>query len=182
MHRAFTLVEVLITVALFAVLMFAVTQLYIVFGRVIVFQKASIDVALGGSSIMDNIRLAGLQADHIIASHVFSGISYNSGTTTAIFELPSINSSGSIIPGAYDYIGIYSSGTNAYRIIDTASGSARTGEYKQLTGVLNALSFTYDNPDFTLVTNVTANATTSVVVRGETTQTHLREHIYLRNL
>lgn len=182
MSRAFTLVETVIAIALSALLMLAVTQLYIVYGRVILFQKSSIDVALGGSNIIDAARTAGLQAKRVVASHTFSGVSYSSGTTTAIFELPAIDASGALITDAYDYVGIYAAGTDAYRLIDAAPGSARTAGRKRLTGVLEALSFAYDAADFPSVTNIVVDATTTSVVRGEAAQTHLRGHIYLRNL
>lgn len=182
MPRAFSLVETVITVALSAILMLATAQLYIVYGRVIVFQQSSIAVALGGSSIMDVVRSAGMQAKKVVATHIFSGTSYNSGTTVAIFELPAIDVSGAIISNVYDYIGIYATSTRVYRLIDAAPASARVSGEKQLTNVLGALSFTYDNPDFSSVTSITVDATTSDMVRGETIQTHLRRHIYLRNL
>ena len=182
MTRGFTLIEIVITVALSAILMLAIAQLYVVYGRVITFQKSSINVALGGGSIIDVTRTAGMQAKQVVATHTFSGTDYTSGATTTIFELPAIDVSGAIIFNAYDYIGIYASGTNAYRLIDAAQGSARISGKKQLTNVLNALNFSYDNPSFPLVTSVTVNATTSATVKGETAQTHLRSHIYLRNL
>lgn len=182
MHRAFTLVEVVITVALSVILVLAIAQLYIVYGRAIEFQQSSIAVTLGGSSIMDTVRAAGLQAKRVVASHTFSGTVYNSGTTTAIFELPAIDASGAIIANTYDYIGIATSSTNAYRLVDAAAGSARVSGQKKLTGNLNAISFIYDNVDFTLVKSVTVDATTTAIVREQTAQTHLREHVYLRNL
>lgn len=181
-RRAFTLIEIVITIALSVILMLAIAQLYVVYGRVIVFQKSSIDVALGGSGIMDAARAAGLQARHIVAAHTFSGIEYTSGTTTAIFELPAVDASGAILAGAYDYIAISASGTNAYHLTDAAPGSARLSGEKRLTSVLDALSFAYDNPNFPSVASVTVDATTSATRHGETAQTHLRSRIYLRNL
>lgn len=182
MRRAFTLVEIVIVIALFAIVMLGVTQLYIVFGRVITGQNATIGVMLDGSAIVDAVRAAGLQAAHVVQSHTFSGISYNSGTTAVIFELPAIDVSGAIIPSAFDYIGIYASSTSVYRVIDAAIGSSRTSGTKVLTDSLGALTFTYDNPSFPSVTNVIVDATTSAVVKGQTTQMHLRSHTYLRNL
>ncbi|MEK7114416.1 MAG: prepilin-type N-terminal cleavage/methylation domain-containing protein [Patescibacteria group bacterium] len=182
MPRGFTLIEVLVTVALSAVLMLAITQLYVVYGRIVLFQKSSISVALGGSNIMDATRTAGLQAKRVVATHIFSGISYDSGTTTAIFELPAVDASGAIMAGAYDYIGIHASGTSAYRLVDAALGSSRVSGEKRLTDVLGALNFSYDDSNFPSVTSVTVDATTSAVVRGETTQVHLSGRIYLRNL
>ncbi|MFA5997800.1 MAG: prepilin-type N-terminal cleavage/methylation domain-containing protein [Candidatus Paceibacterota bacterium] len=182
MSRGFSLIELVITIALSVILMLAIAQLYVVYGRVIAFQKSSIDVALGGSGIMDAARAAGLQARRVVAAHTFSGVAYASGTTTAIFELPAIDASGAIIAGAYDYIAISASGTNAYRLTDAAPGSARLSGEKRLTGVLDALSFAYDNPSFPSVASVTVDATTSATRNGETAYTHLRSHIYLRNL
>jgi prepilin-type N-terminal cleavage/methylation domain-containing protein len=180
--RAFTLIEVLVTTALSVILLLVIVQLYVVYGRTIIFHQTSLDVALGGSTIMDAARMAGSQAKSVIATHSFSGVSYNSGTTTVIFELPAVDASGAIITSAYDYIGIYASSSNAYRIIDAAPGSVRVSSEKRLTGVLDALSFTYNSPLFPSVTNITINATTSATIRGEMTQTHLRGHIYLQNI
>ena len=180
--RGFTLIEVVITVTLSVILMLASVQLYVMYGRVIIVQQSSIDVALDASGIMDATRTAGLQAKRVVATHSFSGIWYTSGATTTLFELPAIDASGAIITNAYDYIGIYASSTSAYRLIDATPGSSRLSGEKQLTNVLGALTFTYDNPSFPLVTSITVNATTSAVVRGEVLQTHLRGHIYLRNL
>ena len=182
MSRAFTLIETLITIALFAVLMLAVTQLYAVYGRIISSQGSTLTVALGASGIIDAVHVAGLQADHVVATHAFPGISLDSGTTTVVFELPAIDASGAVLPNAYDYIGIYASGTDAYRVTDAASGSARASGTKRLTDVLEALLFTYDNISFPSVASLTVSATTSAATHGTTAQTHLQQHIYLRNL
>jgi len=182
MSRGFSFIEVLITTALFAVLVLAITQLYLVYGRVIVFQTSSIDVTLGGSYIIDATRTAGLQAKRIIATHAFPSVNLTSGTTTVIFELPAIDVAGAPIMGSYDYVGIYASSTNAYHLIDAAPGSSRISRERRLTGALGALSFVYDSPSFPSVTSVTVDATTSALVRGETVQMHLRGHVFLRNL
>ena len=181
-RRAFTLIEVIITIALSVILTLAIAQLYVVYGRVILFQQSSIAVALDGSSIMDAARMAGMQARSVVPTHTFSGINYNSGTTTAIFELPAIDGSGAVIPNEYDYVGIHASSTSVYRLIDSVSGSSRISGEKRLTNVLGALSFTYDSQNFPSVTSVTVDATTSAMVRGEVTQAHHHEHVYLRNL
>ncbi|MDO8593745.1 MAG: prepilin-type N-terminal cleavage/methylation domain-containing protein [bacterium] len=182
MKRAFTLIEVIITVSLSVILMLAITQLYVVYGRVVTSQNAYINVVLGAGKIMDSFRLAGLQANSVVASHTFFGVGYTSGASTVIFKIPSIDSSGSIIMGAYDYVGIHASGTDAYRFVDAASGSSRVTEQKRLTNALSSMIFTYDNAELSLSTNVIANATTSSAIGGETMQMHLNEHVYLRNL
>ena len=181
MQRAFTLIEIVIVIGLFAIMVLGIAQLYIVFGRVITMQSSSISVTLGGSAIVDTVRVAGLRCC-VVQSHTFSGVSYNSGTTTAIFELPAIDASGAIIVGTFDYVGIYVSSTTVYRTVDAAVGSSRTSGTKVLTDSLGALTFTYDTASFPSVTSVIVDATTSAVVKGQTTQMHLRSHTYLRNL
>lgn len=182
MLRGFTLIEMIITIALSLTLMVAATQLYVVYGRTILVEQASINLALGGSSIMDSVRSAGLQANHVVTSHIFSGVTRSSGSSTVIFELPSIDAAGDIIIGSYDYVAIYASGTSVYRVTDAAAGSVRRSEEKLLTTALDALSFTYDSASFNEVASVTASATTSALVRGATTQKHFYQHIYLRNI
>ena len=182
MKRAFTLIEVLITAALFAVLSAGIAQLYVVFGRMVSFQSLSIGASLSASSIIDAARTAGLEADRIAASHVFSGVNYTTGTTTVVFELPAVDASGSPIPSTYDYVGIYASSTAAYSIVDAAPGSARLSGQKQLTDSLVALTFTYNQADLSLATSTTIDATTTASVAEQTTYTHLRANIYLRNL
>lgn len=182
MRRAFTLIETLVSVALFAIAMLAVTQLYTVFWNLIEFQNPKIEVALGANSIVGAVHTLGLQATSIVESHVFFGTSYSSGATTAIFEIPAIDASGNIISGVYDYAAVLASSTSAYRLIDAAPTSARVSETKQLTRVLGALMFVYNNPDFALATGVTVDATTSATAKGQTIQAHLRARAYLRNL
>ena len=182
MMRAFTLIETVVVVALSVVLMLAIAQLSLLFGNTIAFQNASIGNLLGANTITDAVRTAGLQADHIVANHAFSGFQRSTGTTTVVFELPSVDASGSIVPNTYDYVGIYASGTEAYRVLDAGSGSARISGTKRLSDALDSLSFTYDSSDVSLATNVLLEATTSAVVKGVTSEMHLYERIYLRNL
>lgn len=182
MSRAFTLIEVVITIGLFVIVMLGTAQMYIVYGRMVVSQKAAISVVLDGSNIMDAVLSAARQADHVLATHTFSGVTYNSGVTTALFELPAYNTSGAIIANTFDYIGISASGASVYRIIDAAAGSARVSGSKQIAKVLEALSFTYDTDIFPSVTSVIVSATTSTTVREVTSWLHLQEHAYLRNL
>lgn len=181
MRRAFTLIETVVTIAIALVLVLATTQLYVVYGRIILVEQSSIEVTLGGSSIMDATRDAGLQAVRVVETHAFSGVTYTSATSTVIFELPTVDQSGVIVAGSYDYVAIFASSTDVYRIADVAVGSSRSAGQKQLTSVLGALSFIYDSATFSAVTSVLVDATMSATTRGVTTSAHFHEHIYLRN-
>ncbi len=182
MYRAFTLIETVIIVGLTAILMSAAAYLYVNFSTTYRFLDISLGVTGGAASIIEEAREAGMQASHFVASHDFSGTTYTSGTTTAIFELPSINASGVVVSGSFDYIGIHASGTEAFRFVDADAASSRDSGTKRLTDVLAALSFTYDDPSIVSATSVVVDATTTDTAYGETTESHVRSHIYLRNI
>lgn len=182
MKRGFSLIEVLITIAIFIVLIAAITQLYVLYGRMVSFESLTIGASLSSSSIVDAVTVAGRQAVSVVQSHEFFGTTYFSGTTTVIFKLPSIDASGAIITDTYDYVGVYADGQNVYRSVDAALGSVRAPGTKKLTDVLAGLSFTYDNADIASTTNITINATTSISAVTGTTYTHLRDRVYLRNI
>lgn len=182
MIRAFTLVETLIVVGIAVIVTLGAAQLSLVFGRLVGSQESSLDATLDVSALIDAVRGAGAQASGVVASHAFSDVAYNSGTTTVIFELPAIDPSGVPIPSAFDYVGIHASGTDAYRFTDAAPGSARISGTRLLANTLDELRFTYDNGSFPLVTQVVADATTSAMSDGQETRRHLRGAVYLRNL
>jgi len=175
----FTLIETVVIVALAVLLLLATVQLYLVYNRSLSAQKSTISVMLGSGNLADAVHTAALQADHVVASHTFSDLLLTTGTSTVVFELPTVDSSGSILDATFDYVGFYVSSTSAYRAVDAAVGSARASGTKQLTNVLQALTFTYNNATPSLVSNVTMDATTT---QAGATSNHIRKQTYLRNL
>lgn len=181
-NRGFTLAEIVIVVGLATILFGALSYIYVGFVRTYPRLDASLSITAGAGAITDATHEAGLQATRVVTSHVFSGITYASGGTVVVFELPAIDSAGAIVSGAYDYIGIYASGNEAYSITDADPASSRIDGTKKLTDTLAELSFTYDTPNPSLTTSVHVAATTSAVVRDETITFHTRTFVPLRNL
>ena len=179
--KGFTLIETVITIAIFVFIMAAIATLYFFYMRAFGFEQATINTGVGVSMLMDAERTAALQADAIVSSHAFSGTTYYSSATTTVFELPSIQSTGAAITGSHDYIVIYVSGTSASRVSDIAAGSARVSPKVLLTNTMSAINITYNNATISLATSTTVDATTSASYRGITTSTHLNEVFYLRN-
>lgn len=182
MNRGFTLVEVVISVALFAVLMTAVVNVAIFYWDTFAREKEAVDVQVSANAIMDAVRDAGLQADRF-TSHSFAGVPYASSASSVVFELPAVDSSGSIIANAYDYVAVYGSGTEAYELADLSDESARPlPPSKKISDTLSSLVFTYNNADPGLATSVTADATTTASYKSTSASAHLFEQVYLRNL
>lgn len=180
--RGFTLIETVVLIGVTTLIMVAISTLYVSYGRMYLAQIGLIEVTLGANAIVNAAHDAALQANQIVASHAFSGTTYTSGTTTAIFRLPAVDSAGVVLTGLYDHVAISASGTSAYQFTDAVSGSARTTGTKQLTDVLGALAFTYNTTNLTQATSTYIDATTTTTAHSQTAEIHLRERLYLRNL
>jgi len=182
MTRGFSLIETFIVIAISVVAFIALANLFLMFNSLYGYQQAFMAGAGSASNAMNAFEAAVFPADHVLASHSFNGTTYSSATTTLVLELPAVDGSGNIIAGTNDYIVFYPSSTTLYRLTAAGAGSTRVSGLKQLSTTLNTISFTYDNTDFTKVSNVTADIVTQAQFKQQTVQSHLNEQIYLRNL
>lgn len=178
----FTIVELLIVIAVAGLIGAAMIELFISYDSTVSLQRASIETDTSATMLTNELRDMILQANAIVASHAFSGTSLSTGTTSLVLSLPSIDSAGSVINGTYDYIGFYASGTIAYRLIDANGSSARVSGSKQLSRALSSMTFSYPVADATQATSTTFSIITSMTVRGKTTEARLSESVYLRNI
>lgn len=179
--RAFTLVETLTVVFIFALIVLAIFTLYSNYENILGTQSALIDTAGSASAAVDDIQNSVLQADRVVASHSFAGTSYTSTTTSIVLEVPSITAAGDIVAGSHDYIIYYASSTALYRIVDAAAGSYRQSATRSLSHTLDTLAFTYNSSDFSMVSRVTVDITTEEVVKQKSSTAHLTQNMYLRN-
>ncbi|MFA6519319.1 MAG: type II secretion system protein [Candidatus Paceibacterota bacterium] len=179
--RGFTLIETVVVIAISVIALAALVNLFLIFNTTYGNQQAFMAAAGSAGGTMNALEAAIMPADHVLTSHNFSGTTYSSNASTLVLSLPAVNSSGNIITGTEDYIVFYASSANLYRLIQAGAGSSRVSGLKQLSTTLSALSFTYDDADFTKVTNVTVDIVTQAQFKQETVQGHLNEQIYLRN-
>lgn len=182
MKSGFTLVETVIVIGISVMALVALTNLFLIFNSIYGYQQAFMASAGSAGGAMNAFEAAILPAGQVLSSHSFSGTPYSSEATTLVLSLPAMDSSGNIIAGTKDYIVFYSSGTNLYRLTEAGVGSVRISGLKQLSTTLQSISFTYDNEDFTKVTNVIAEIQTQAEFKQQAVQSHLREQLYLRNL
>jgi len=182
-RRAFSTIEILIAIPIFALIMLALVVMMLSYYDIYNSQQASIDVEHDARTIMSEISKAALQADHVVASHTCASTLYTTNAHTVVFELPSVDSSGNIISGTYDYICIATTSASAYSYTVAGSGSARpTISRKISNNTLSSLTLTYDNADMTKVTNVDVDVVTAELVKQQLVQSHLHQQIYLRNI
>lgn len=180
--RAFTLMEVIIVVGIFSIMFLALIKFFISYNTSYIFERAVVTTSSSADALMNEIEAAVLPANQVVASRTFGAVTYTSGASVLVLEVPSIDSSGVIISGTYDHIVFYTNGKYVYEIIDANAASSRKSRTRQLSDSLSALTFTYDNASFPSVKQVTADITTQAVFPTRTTQSHLRQQIYLRNV
>lgn len=180
--RGFTLVEMIIVVALFAVMLFALFDFYINFNTSYLYDEAVAETARSAGAVVAAVGEASFAADRVAASHTFSGVTYASGTTTLVLELPAIDAAGATISGAYDYVAFYANGANAYQTTDASASSVRRTGTKRLSDTVDSLSFAYDAAGVSEATKVTADITTALSVKGTPVSHHVTQTAALRNI
>jgi type II secretory pathway pseudopilin PulG len=179
--RGFSTIELIIVIAISVILMLAVVEIYVTYSNSYLYQNAAINTSSSAAAFLNEFNDMSLQADAIVASRSVSGTTYTTGSTTVVFEIPAINSSGDIISNSFDYAILYASSTGAYRLLDVNGSSARVAGTKKFSDFVNNLTFTYDNASPTAASSVTADITTKSIVKQETFTSHLKQQVYLRN-
>ncbi|OYV63686.1 MAG: hypothetical protein B7X03_00805 [Parcubacteria group bacterium 21-58-10] len=182
MTRAFTLIEIIIVIAISTLMLLALTLLIYTFGNTSTYEQASLQSSGSARAVIREAEALVLPADAVLQTYTFSsGATYTSTSTSLVLELPSIDSSGNSIPNAHDYAAFYVVGTDAYRLLQTDASSARTPGTKLLSTTIQSLTFTYNNADFTKVSSTTIDVQTQASVKQNVLTDHLREQLMLRN-
>ena len=179
--RGFTLVESVIVVGIFSLLLLAIYNLSSGYSSIFNLQQATIETAGSARLTLDTIDRMAREANRVIQSHSFSGTAYTTGTTTLVLELPSVNAAGDVLPETHDYVLFYATGTQAYRLLEAATGSARPSGEKRLSESIVSLLFSFDtgNPaDASRVDTTVSTESGALLSQASTT---LSERTYLRN-
>ena len=182
MKNGFTFVELVVTLGISTLALIGLVNLFLVFNSVYGYQQILLATAGSAGAAMSTIEDSVLPASHVLTSHTFSGTTYASGTSTLILELPAVDSSGNIVSDTKDYVAFSSSTTMLYRLTQASINSVRISGLKQLSTTLQSLTFTYNDNDFTKVTQVTVDLQTQAQFKEQTAQSTLHEQMRLRNL
>jgi Tfp pilus assembly protein FimT len=179
--RGFTLVETIIVVALFTVMLFALFDFFINYNATYLHEEAVVKTASSAGALVNEVARMAAGAGQVLPSRTIDGVTYASGTSTLVLELPAVSASGAVVVGAYDYVAFYAEGASAYRVIEADGASTRTSGRKRLSDTLSSLLFTYDSPSFPDVTKVTIDVVTAVSIKASIVDQHLTQQVTLRN-
>lgn len=180
-RTGFTLIETVIVIAFSAIMALALSLLTYNFTNTLLYDQTSSKSSDSASALMREIESLVLPANAILQSHMFSDIVYTSTSTVLVLEIPSIDSSGTVIASAFDYAVFYASSTEAYRILATHASSKRVSGTKKLSSTLHSLTFTFGNTDFTQVSTTTIDIQTQAYAKQNVLSDHRNESLRLRN-
>lgn len=158
----FTLAEVLIVVALFAILTSVAAGVFIYHNRFYDKEAAEIFSVNETREAADRIDELGRAATEFVSSYVYSSVTYSLGPVMLVLKLPAIDGAGNIVSGQYDYAIISRNPGEANKlelIIDAAAVSSRKDRLLLLSDKLTAINFTYDSADPGLARTVTYEIT-----------------------
>lgn len=178
--RGLSIVETMIVVSILIILSAVVMNMYINYNKFFKRQGTSLDMSNAAMNVAARIRSAVLQADAVESSHSFSGTTHTSSSTALVLKLPAVSVADDVIPGIYDYVAFYASGTAAYQKTDAGSGSARTTGTTQIASNVASLTFTYDGAPAS-ATYVEFDFRTAATTSGIASNGHITQRTYVRN-
>lgn len=157
-----TLIELLIVVAISAVIMIALLSLYMEGQKYFFNENAKADTIEDSRFPMTWISRDVREALQVVAGHG----SYSTDTNTVVLELPSIDpGTGALMTGSLDYI-IYRRNPTypekLERIIDAAEGTGRQDRTRVMADAVNAFVLTYYQQDG--ITQVTPTTYTDTFI------------------
>lgn len=180
--KGFSLVETIIVLALVVIVLYVLVSMFLGYSKTYSYIEAGFEVSGSAATAVEDISSAVRQSSGVLSSRTFSGTNYTTNSTTLVLEVPTVNSSGSIVSSTYDYILFYRSGTDLYRVIDANGSSARTSGTKKLSNVVQSITFTYDAVTVTDATKVSIDLETAKAVKEQSYNQRVRNQVYLRNI
>jgi prepilin-type N-terminal cleavage/methylation domain-containing protein len=180
-QAGFTLIELLLVIFISVMLLGALFGLFVWHSRVYNYQQAVIAVAGSARQAMSAIGSYTVQAYRVVASHNFAGTTYSSGPETLVLQLPAVDANGNILAGSWDYVVFYRNNNELLQTMDVHASSTRLAVTKTHSATVSGLTFTYDDPDFSLVHKVAVDLQTQQQVKEQTVTNQLQENLYIRN-
>jgi len=180
--RGFTLLELSVSIGIAALMFFMLGAVFIAQGRYLAIENAIADTQYNAFQALDTVGLFTASAKQVVASQTINGTAYTTGTSTVVLQLPSINSSGDIVVGSYDYVAIGLDPTDSSRFLydlDAAAGSARADGTFIKAELVDKLIFRYNAVVQTSATAIDLYIRTSETARGQTIRMPLGKIYYL---
>lgn len=155
--RGLTLIETIVVISIFAVVSIVIGSIYIGHSKLYTAESGAADVKLQKSIFIKNIEEAAANASGLVASYTFGGNLRSSTSSTAIFQLPAIDSNENIIPDKFDYEVFYREESRVFAEVSADAASQRKNQKRQLADTAQNLIFQYNSAapqDATVITSL----------------------------
>ncbi|MFA5134055.1 MAG: type II secretion system protein [Patescibacteria group bacterium] len=145
MKRGFTLLEVVIVLAIFTILAVVISSLYIYHSNLYRIEEAAGDIKMQKTIFIKNFRETAEIAIAVEAERSIDGILHQSSSSTVIFKLPSIDENKNILTNLFDYSVFYKSNKNLYMETEADPASIRKNIKKKISDSADSLVFRYNS-------------------------------------
>ncbi len=176
--------ELIVTMAISSIMFAIVGAIFLTQSRYHAAEDAINQAQYQGFQALDTIGLYTDSARRVVSSRIVNGRAYESGTSTVVLELPSVDASGNILSGAYDYValGIDPSDKATFILdIDAATGSDRIDGTYVKASLVDKLIFRYNTVNVTTATSIDVFVRTAISVRNRTHTKSLGKIYYLHS-
>ena len=132
----------------------------------------------------DKINEFARSANSFVVSHIYSSVTYTTGSALVVFQIPSIDSSGGIVASTYDYAIIGQDPNDSSRLLmvmDADAASDRKDRLVELSDKLSSISFIYDNIDLSLAKNIIYDITVTEDLGANPASEHVTSSATIRN-
>lgn len=179
--NGFMLMEVMVAIAIIAILIGVLFSLFSGVGQLRLFGEAQIEAVEQGRAAANEIAKSVSQSHRVLANQTIGGADYYSSASTVVLQLPAINGNKDIVEGAWDYAVFYLSGNDLYFLLQPDGASTRAAAQKRLSDSIFGLEFTYDDYDFAKVRNVGADIGIRRAARDQIVSSREVQKIELKN-
>ena len=180
--RGLTLLETVVAIAIASIILMIMGDIFIAQGRFFDIQQAVSETQIHAFRALDTAGPFLASADSILASRTINSQAYVTGTNTLIVRMPSIDDTGDVVAGSYDYLALGLNPANPTQFmydLQSAAGTARvSGKFVKALFV-DKLIFRYNTVSPTSASVIDLYIRTSKTVRGRTIQTPLGRVYYL---
>lgn len=181
-QQGFTIMEVVIVIALFAIILVALLSLFDWHQKIFILEQADVRATSSVRSTMNNMSKYVAQASNIEASRTIAGTSYSTDNDCVVVKIPGLDGSGNLLSGIFDYMAFCLTSGSVNQVTEAGSGSVRIPGSKRLAENVQTFALTYNNGDVTAATAVTIDLQTRVTTRNTSAATaRATDTIFLRN-
>lgn len=180
----FSLLETIIYIFIGVLIIIVISEIFINQSNLGQKRTSQSDLERSAGSGIETIKTAVQGASTVVLSRSFSGTAYTSDEDTLILEIPSVDGSGNLVSGSFDYVVFFldsSDSTLLKATTDSAAGSARPENTRIISSFVSSVEFRYNKVSPSDSTAIEATITTAKTLGTESFSAKSHAKVNLRN-